>query len=245
VANLIFYVMAAGAVLFAAGVVLLRTPIASVISLLGSFFCLATIYLVAGFPFLAAVQILVYAGAVLVLFLFVIMLLNLTDATALPRLDQRLLGQRHLGFAAAISIALLGIGLLALNTTELATVDPALVEIAIDAPLGIPVAGEGSERTLGLAGAMFTTYLLPFEATSLLLLATAVAVMVLAKRQRPNPHGSGTAARSVLAPSDGGGSAVAPPAQMSTPEPQTPAPAQEARPARTPAPHTVPAGGSK
>ena len=61
----------------ALGTVLARNPIQCVLSLLASFFCLATIYLLAGFQFLAAAQILVYAGAIMVLFLFVIMLLNL------------------------------------------------------------------------------------------------------------------------------------------------------------------------
>ena len=79
-ANLIFYVMAGLAVVAALGVVVARNPMLSVLALLGSFFALATIYLVAGFQTLAALQILVYAGAILVLFLFVIMLLNLKDS---------------------------------------------------------------------------------------------------------------------------------------------------------------------
>jgi NADH-quinone oxidoreductase subunit J len=85
VAEVSFYVLGALALAFAMGVVLAKSPMMSVISLLGSFFCLAVIYLLAGFQFLAAAQILVYAGAILVLFLFVIMLLNLGDLEAVPR----------------------------------------------------------------------------------------------------------------------------------------------------------------
>ena len=69
--------MAAAAVGGALGVVLARNPVGNVLALLLCFFSLATIYLLAGFQFLAAAQILVYAGAILVLFLFVIMLLDL------------------------------------------------------------------------------------------------------------------------------------------------------------------------
>ena len=83
--NFLFYLTAAGAVAGALGVVLGRNPVGNVLALLACFFCLATIYLLAGFQFLAAAQVLVYAGAILVLFLFVIMLLNLGRAGPLPR----------------------------------------------------------------------------------------------------------------------------------------------------------------
>ena len=75
-AEVLFYALSALAILFALGVVLARSPMLSVISLLGTFFCLSVVYLLAGFQFLAAAQVLVYAGAILVLFLFTVMLLN-------------------------------------------------------------------------------------------------------------------------------------------------------------------------
>ena len=78
-ANLLFYLMAAGMVVAAVGVVVARNPVKSVMALLISFVCLSVIYLLAGFQFLAAIQILLYGGAVMVLFLFVVMLLNLGD----------------------------------------------------------------------------------------------------------------------------------------------------------------------
>jgi NADH-quinone oxidoreductase subunit J len=177
VENLLFYVMAAGAVGGALGVVLARNPIASVLSLLACFFCLATIYLLAGFQFLAAAQILVYAGAIMVLFLFVIMLLNLGQSGPLPRLDREMFVRRR----SMLSIAVAGTLLLAsaVGITALREV-PAISDVPV----------HGLDAPLSLATSLFGPYALPFEATSLLLLATAVAVVVLAKRTRIGDGGA-------------------------------------------------------
>jgi NADH-quinone oxidoreductase subunit J len=171
VAETLFYVLAALALVFALGVVRARMPLFSVLSLLGSFFCLAGIYLVLGFPFLAATQLLVYAGAVMVLFLFVIMLLNLGDEAELERHAGLSLSGRRL-FVGGTSAALLGlVGLIAAESA------PAF---AADAP---PPA-KALDDLDTLARMLFSRYMLPFEAASLLLLATMVGVIVLAKRQR-------------------------------------------------------------
>jgi NADH:ubiquinone oxidoreductase subunit K/NADH:ubiquinone oxidoreductase subunit 6 (subunit J) len=106
VEELVFYVLAAGAVASALGVVACRNPLFSVLSLLGSFFCLSGIYLLAGFQFLAATQLLVYAGAIMVLFLFVIMLLNLGDEALYADRPQAL-GRARVACAAVSSGALL------------------------------------------------------------------------------------------------------------------------------------------
>ena len=172
-ANLIFYVMAALAVAGALGVILARNPMLSVLSLLASFFALATIYLVAGFQTLAALQILVYAGAILVLFLFVIMLLNLADTGPLERIDLALFQQRKTLWTLLVSGALLGLGVFA-----------AVQAVPAAAAEGVAVPEGGIDGLQGLADAMFSRYLLPFEVISVLLLATAVAVVVLAKRKR-------------------------------------------------------------
>ena len=74
---ILFAILAAAAVVTALLVILQRNPVASAIFLILTFFCLAGIYLLLNAPFLAAIQVLVYAGAIMVLFLFVIMLLNL------------------------------------------------------------------------------------------------------------------------------------------------------------------------
>jgi len=181
VANALFYLMAALSVVAAVGVVLLRNPIANVLSLLFSFFCLATIYLLAGFQFLAAAQILVYAGAIMVLFLFVIMLLNLASLPALEDTGLALFARGRSGVTVVVAAALLCLGLAAVVGSP-ATAAQTLADMppdGIDAIKGTP------GLTEGMAGEMFGRYLLPFEAVSMLLLATAVAVVVLAKRNRP------------------------------------------------------------
>ncbi len=174
-AELLFYLMALGAVLSAVGVVLARNPVGSVISLLASFFFLAVIYLLAGYQFLAAIQILVYGGAVMVLFLFTIMLLNLGDQDVSRSAAEPLFlgGARAVrGLAVAVALGAAGmIGVLR-GAEHLAS-------------SGAPLPEGGLDPLEGLAQAMFTRYSLPFEAASVLLLATAVGVLVLAKRERP------------------------------------------------------------
>jgi NADH-quinone oxidoreductase subunit J len=171
IAAVLFYVLAALALAGAAGVILARSAMGSVLSLLGTFFALAVIYLLAGFQFLAAAQILVYAGAILVLFLFVIMLLNLgTMGTKFHLSFQPLAGPRA-KVAVAVAVALALIGLVAAQRASLAP-----------SPAG-PT--EGIDDLDAIAVALFGRYSLPFQAASVLLLATMVAVVVLAKRQAP------------------------------------------------------------
>ena len=146
-----------------------KNPIVSVLSLLATFFCLATIYLLAGFQFLAAAQILVYAGAVMVLFLFVIMLLNL-GGQAGALLETATLRKRKLPIVLGFAFGLVGLTFLAIvRSGELFAASPA-------------TAGE-IDTISGLAQLLFGSFLLPFEVASVLLLAAAVAVIVLAKRE--------------------------------------------------------------
>jgi NADH-quinone oxidoreductase subunit J len=171
VANALFYLMAILAVAGALGVVLAKNPIQCILSLLGSFACLAVIYLLAGFQFLAAAQILVYAGAILVLFLFVIMLLNLAElgvkAEQGPSLFHGTAAKIGIVVAVAIGIAL-----------SIWTLSGALRFSPVrERP-------EGIDGMSGIAAELFGRYGLPFEAMSVLLLATMVAVVLLAKRQR-------------------------------------------------------------
>lgn len=176
-ALLLFYVMAFGAVAGAIGVITAKNPIASVLSLLASFFFLAVIYLLVGYQFMAAIQLLVYAGAIMVLFLFVIMLLNLGQFSRARWVDRDILRKRQLPVALAVAAALFLPGLLALGGGRaVQAAEPLLAE-------------EGLDHVPGLAEVMFSKYLLPFEAASVLLLAAAVAVLVLAKRQRRTESG--------------------------------------------------------
>jgi len=110
VANALFYILSVGAILAAAGVIASRNPVMSVLSLLGSFFCIAVIYLLAGFQFLAAIQILVYAGAIMVLFLFVVMLLNLGDPEGEAALEPMFHHGRRAFLAMGTSVAILVAG---------------------------------------------------------------------------------------------------------------------------------------
>ncbi len=169
-AEFLFYFLSIVAVAAGAGVVLSRSPMMSIIALLATFFCLAVIYLLAGFQFLAAAQVLVYAGAILVLFLFVIMLLNLGDTRGQFRLQDALLsGKTRLGLAVAAALGL--VGAVAARRAPLGEHDAALH-------------AEGIDDLTDVATALFGRYSLPFEVVSLLLLATMVAVLALAKRQR-------------------------------------------------------------
>ena len=153
-AETLFYVLAAGAVAFGAGVVAARMPLFSVLSLLGAFFCLAGIYLLLGFQFLAATQLLVYAGAII--------------ALSGPKLA--------IASGAAGLLALIGV-FVAPRGSFAAWTDPN-PEIATATTTAIDDVGR-------IAEVLFSKYMLPFEAASLLLLATMIGVVALAKRQRP------------------------------------------------------------
>jgi NADH-quinone oxidoreductase subunit J len=178
VEELVFYVLAAGAVACALGVVACRNPLFSVLSLLGSFFCLSGIYLLAGFQFLAATQLLVYAGAIMVLFLFVIMLLNLGDEALYADRPQGL-GRARVACAAGSAAALLLIAAFSVGQR------PVLAGQGSAAPLAYPQGGIDDLHSL--AEVLFSRYALAFEASSLLLLATMIAVILLAKRERGAP----------------------------------------------------------
>ncbi len=168
--QLVFYSLGLGAVIGALGVVTAKNPILSVLSLLWTFFCLACVYLLIGFEFLAVAQILVYAGAIMVLFLFVIMLLNLGTSEAADFDTARAMGRR-LPLVLLVGCTLAALAILAAQQVG-GTSDEARADL----------------RSVGsltdLAQVMFGTYLLAFEAASILLLAGTVAVVMLAKRER-------------------------------------------------------------
>ncbi len=174
-AQILFYALSVAAVGFALRVVSSRSPMLSVLALLGSFLSLAILYLLAGFQFIAAAQVLVYAGAIMVLFLFVVMLLNLADLSALRETPLRTLGNPRVALAAAAAGGLALAGLLA------AFARPS----AQSAPSGSAAPEGGIDQLEPLAAELFSRHVLAFEASSLLLLATMIAVLVLAKRQRP------------------------------------------------------------
>jgi NADH-quinone oxidoreductase subunit J len=146
----------------AALVIFAKSPVSSAMALVSTFFFLAGIYVLLWAHTVAALQVLVYAGAIMVLFLFVIMLLNLGDEAP----SARLTFSRVLGGGAAI-------GLLAALALAIARVPKQV------ATLGAQEQSFGTLKTIGEA--IFTTWLLPFEAVSLLLLVAMVGAVVVAK----------------------------------------------------------------
>jgi len=164
--------------------ILQKNPVASAIWLVGTMFALAGIYVLLEAPFLGAIQILVYAGAIMVLFLFVIMLLNLgRDDRDIRRWPAFLLAG---ALAVGIGSALAALGRYTPHRlgTEVAGV-PQFGDPSLALPGG--VAGLEAAGRQGVVAAvaepLFQTYLVPFEVTSVLLLAAAVGAVVLAKRR--------------------------------------------------------------
>jgi len=172
--NLVFYALAVVAVGSALGVVFGRSPVASLLFMVSTLASVAGIYVLLEAHFLAAIQVMVYAGAIMVLFLFVIMLLNLGHDY-----QQDLKGW--------------GFSLLALGLSG--SIGGLLVQRFFDLEgaglsLGLAVTG-GSEldqsiQELGALGViaepLYTTYVVPFEITGILLLVAIVGALVLAKR---------------------------------------------------------------
>ena len=159
-----FYPFTALMLIAALSVVFNRQPIYSVLSLLVVMFCLASLFIMLGAYFVAALQVLLYAGAVLVLFLFVIMLLNLEPEMLLR---MRAFTLRGVGTAAAVLffIAFLKV----LRTPGLGPVSPS-TNIS-----------SGSVEEIGRL--LFDKYLLPFELTSFLILAAIIGAVTLAKQE--------------------------------------------------------------
>ena len=165
--NVVFWVFAPIAAGSGIAMLLMRNAVHAALLLIVNFFCLAVMYLLLDAPFLFAVQIIVYAGAIMVLFLFVIMLLGVDRE---EDLRERLIGQRPVA-------VILGLAVVA----EIAAAIRAGVGLSARAPAGFDAVNAGG-NTQALAKVLFTRYLLPFEVTSVLLIVAAIAAMVLAQR---------------------------------------------------------------
>ena len=158
-----FYLLAAVSLCAASGVVVLRNPVHCALSLVLSLLSIAVCYVVLEAHLVAVLQIIVYAGAVMVLFLFVIMLLNLQ-----PDSDESSnLVTKFLAAASASAFAVLTI--LVLRDWAALAPEPAVL-------------GEGFGTTRELSRVLFTDYLVAFELTSLLLLVAVVGAVVIARR---------------------------------------------------------------
>ena len=160
----LFLVFAIIAVVCAINVVVQTHPISSAISLVGVMGSLAVLYLLLGAEFIAAAQVIVYAGAVMVLFVFVIMLLNAGTEVKKGR-----------SFMAQLLGVPLLMGFLVLLAFFVQRLYPVGTTVTFGGFTG------GSARDVGRA--LFTTYLLPFEVTSVLILIAIIGAIVLARKE--------------------------------------------------------------
>ena len=164
--TLFFLIISLVAIVSAILVISCKNPINSALSLILTFFCLATYYVMLDAPFLAAVQVMVYAGAIMVLIVFTIMLLNIRVNASKSHAHSVVLGC-IIGFFTLLNTAFI------------------IMKSQVAPPNG-PLTGEiikqqGHTELIGRE--MFTTFLLPFEITSILLLVAIVGAVILAKKK--------------------------------------------------------------
>jgi NADH-quinone oxidoreductase subunit J len=167
--KVMFWILAVLAVSGALAMILVRQAVHCALMLAVVMLSLAVMYAMQGAPFLAFVQVIVYTGAVLMLFLFVVMLIGVTSADSLK---ETIRGQRLWAGLGGIGLAVLlivGIGHAAIGTAAPVT------------------SAQNADNLTGLAKLIFTTYVFPFEVTSALLITAALGAMVLAHRERTSP----------------------------------------------------------
>jgi NADH-quinone oxidoreductase subunit J len=173
-ATVAFYIFAAIAVLASLLVVAQRNPMYSVMLLITSFGALAGLYVLLDAPFTAVTQIIIYAGAILVLFLFVVMLLNVPREEPLPSAVAGLLGPSGMRMGAILSV-LLGIELLwALSHVRIG----GLLQRDFD-----PAHAESVSSVANIGLVLFTDHAFAFEVTSVLILVAMVGAVVLARKE--------------------------------------------------------------
>jgi NADH-quinone oxidoreductase subunit J len=164
--SLLFFLFAGLAIACAVSLVVHKNPLYSAVSLIGVFIALSCVYVTLAAPFIAAVQVLIYAGAIMVLVVFVIMLLNLDDDRPLNRL-------RYLYAVGAV----LGVMLLAQTFF--------IFYAVMRAPNHAVNETETVGETLSIGQAMYTEYLLPVEIVGILLLMAIIGGVILARKLRP------------------------------------------------------------
>src|SRR3990167_7911519 len=159
---ILFYIFGGLSVLMTLLMIFQTNPVASAIYLVGAFFGLAALYVLLSAPFVAVLQVLVYAGAIMVLFIFVIMLLNIRKEELVY---DKVTGRK----IAVILLALFFAGFLIFNFVKIPVVPFAPVE-------------EGFGEVAPVGRLLFLKYLIPFELTSILLLVAIVGALVLGKK---------------------------------------------------------------
>ncbi len=166
-----FWILAPISVLGALGTVLLRNAVHSALSLVATMFSLGAFYLIEQGPFLGLVQIIVYTGAIMILFLFVLMLIGRDSSDSLV---ETLRGQRW-------AAALFGIGFAVLVAVSVGHAFTGITPVDLDKP------NAAGGNVNSIAALLFTRYLFAFELTSALLIIAAIGAMVLAHIERDEP----------------------------------------------------------
>jgi len=169
-AQIVFYCLAACAVAGGVGVIAFRNPINAALSLLGTFLAVAGLFVLMHAEFLAAVQIFVYAGGVMVLFLFVIMLVRVRTIPQEPQYLQRL-APAAVGVGGLLAV-LVGVGLWAAAQAPVA--NPAVLH---------QVQGISVGNTEAVGWNLYRDYLLPFEVVSIVLLVAMIGAIVLGRKE--------------------------------------------------------------
>ncbi len=170
-----FYFFGIVAIVASIAFVTRKSPVSAALWLVMVMFALAAEYVMLGAHFIGAIQVLVYAGAIMVVFLFVVMLLNLGDASAIA--DTRGLWWKLM--AGALGVAL--VSLLTAYFREPGGLDPVLARSVAPGFIEADVAARGAVGTI--ANPLFNEYILAFELTSVLLLAAIVGAVALGRRK--------------------------------------------------------------
>lgn len=164
--HIVFWILCLMTLGFAAGVILSRNPINSILFLILTFFCISGHYVMMNAQFLAIVNIIVYAGAIMVLFLFVVMLMNLNTDTEPQK-------NTLLQLAAVISGGILLLILIASFKTMISGVEGKQIDLTQANDLGL---------IKNLGQLLFTKYVFPFEIASVLFLSAMIGAVVLGKK---------------------------------------------------------------
>jgi NADH-quinone oxidoreductase subunit J len=169
----LFYLFGGFAVLASLLVIAQRNPVYSVLLLIASFGALSGLYVLLDAPFVAVIQIIVYAGAIMVLFLFVVMLLNAPqEDTSYDERVHPLMRPGPMRFGAVLAVALAAELLWALTRGRDAS-----------------FSGRGVQSVAAIGRSLFTDYAFPFEVTSILILVAMVGAVVMARREDPARKG--------------------------------------------------------